>query len=84
MKREIERLEDAQAIEITEEELGKAMKDLPDVTEEEQRKWSFCPIIMKEDDGCVVILSVGGNAVRIKDKEAARRLFGAIMRSFEI
>lgn len=52
-------------------------------TDEMRYKWSFCPLVTKEKEGCVSMFAPGGNVIRFKDKEAARLVFDAIMRSFD-
>jgi hypothetical protein len=54
-----------------------------ELTDEMRYKWSFCPIVTKEKEGCVSMFAIGGNVIRFKDKEAVRLIFDAIMRSFD-
>ena len=54
-----------------------------ELTDELRYKWSFCPIVTKEKEGCVSMFAPGGNVIRFKDKEAAQLAFDAIMRSFD-
>lgn len=54
-----------------------------ELTDEMRYKWSFCPIVTKEKEGCVSMFAPGGNVIRFKDKEAAQLVFDAIMRSFD-
>lgn len=68
-----------QAVEISEAELEETMKNPPKLTEEKARNLSFLPAIMKEDDGCIAIIPMGEGVVRIKDEEAAKKLYGLIL-----
>ncbi len=54
-----------------------------ELTDEMRYKWSFCPIVTEEKEGCVSMFAPGGNVIRFKDKEAAQLVFDAIMRSFD-
>ena len=54
-----------------------------ELTDELRYKWSFCPIVTKEKEGCVSMFVPGGNVIRFKDKEATQLIFDAIMRSFD-
>lgn len=54
-----------------------------ELTDELRYKWSFCPIVTKEKEGCVSMFAPGGNVIRFKDKEAAQLAFDTIMRSFD-
>lgn len=54
-----------------------------ELTDEMRYKWRFCPLVTKEEEGCVSMFAPGGNIIRFKDKEAARLVFDAIMRSFD-
>lgn len=53
-----------------------------ELTDEMRYKWSFCPVVYKDDDGSVAMFAPGGNIIRFKEKEAAQETMDVVMRSF--
>ena len=53
------------------------------MTDEERRKWSFCPIVAKDDSGNVSMFAPGSDVIRFKNKEAAKATMDALMQSFD-
>ena len=77
--------EDGLAVTFEESTHEFALDDSQDdnLTEEERRKWSFCPVVYKENDGGVAIFAPGSDVIRFRNKEIAKKTIEAIEDLFD-
>ena len=55
-----------------------------DITDEKRRKWSFCPIAVRDNDGCVSMFAPGSDIIRFRNKEVAQKALKAVEDLFDI